>query len=156
MEQQTQQPSENQVVEQEVKIEDPAAVLGALERAKAEAKKFREEKEKLEADLENTNQIAAKFSAKLLEEKVKTKLESNGLKDPSRFLRFVDFNQLSLDDNNDVIGFEDQFASLKQDLPEIFDAKLRVGGQADTAAATSVNTRISATELQARQILGKI
>jgi hypothetical protein len=156
MEQQTQQPSENQVVEQEVKIEDPAAVLSALERAKAEAKKFREEKEKLEADLENTNQIAAKFSAKLLEEKVKAKLESNGLKDPSRFLRFVDFNQLSLDDNNDVIGFEDQFALLRQDLPEIFDAKLRVGGQADTAAATVVNTRISATELQARQILGKI
>jgi hypothetical protein len=156
MEQQTQQPSENQVVEQEVKIEDAAAVLSALERAKAEAKKFREEKEKLEADLENTNQIAAKFSAKLLEEKVKAKLESNGLKDPSRFLRFVDFNQLSLDDNNDVIGFEDQFALLRQDLPEIFDAKLRVGGQADTAAATVVNTRISATELQARQILGKI
>lgn len=156
MEQQTQQPSETQAVEQEVKIEDPAAVLSALERAKAEAKRFREEKEKLEADLENTNQMAAKFSARLLEEKVKAKLESNGLKEPSRFLRFVDFNQLSLDDNNDVIGFEDQFASLKQDLPEIFDAKLRVGGQADTAAATVVNTRISATELQARQILGKI
>lgn len=156
MEQQTQQPSETQAVEQEVKIEDPAAVLSALERAKAEAKRFREEKEKLEADLENTNKMAAKFSARLLEEKVKAKLESNGLKEPSRFLRFVDFNQLSLDDNNDVIGFEDQFASLKQDLPEIFDAKLRVGGQADTAAATVVNTRISATELQARQILGKI
>jgi hypothetical protein len=156
MEQQIQQPSENQVEAQEVKIEDPAAVLGALERAKSEAKKFREEKEKLEADLENTNQIAAKFSAKLLEEKVKAKFESNGLKDPSRFLRFVDFNQLSLDNNDDVIGFEDQFTSLKQDLPEIFDAKLRVGGQADTAAATSVNTKISATELQAKQILGKI
>lgn len=156
MEQQTQQPSEIQVEAQEIKIEDPAAVLGALERAKAEAKKFREEKEKLEVDLENTNQIAAKFSAKLLEEKVKAKLESNGLKDPNRFLRFVDFTQLSLDDTNEIVGFEDQFQSLKQDLPEIFDAKLRVGGQADTAASTVVNTRISATELQARKILGKI
>ena len=156
MEQQIQQPSENQTVQEEIRIEDPAAVLGALERAKAEAKRFREEKEKLEGDLENTNQAAAKFSAKLLEEKVKSKLESNGLKDPSRFLRFVDFNQLYLDDTNEVVGFEDQFASLKQDLPEIFDAKLRVGGQADTAASTVVNTRISATELQARQILGKI
>ena len=156
MEQQTQQPSENQTVQEEVKIEDPVAVLSALERAKTEAKKFREEKERLEVDLENTNQIAAKFSARLLEEKVKGKLESNGLKDPSRLLRFVDFTQLSLDESNEIIGFEDQFASLKQDLPEIFDAKLRVGGLGDTAAATSVNTRISATELQARKILGKI
>jgi hypothetical protein len=156
MEQQTQQQSENQTVQEEVKIEDPAAVLGALERAKAEAKKFREERDKLEADLQNKTEIVANYSAKLLEEKVKTKLESNGLKDPSRFLRFVDFTQLSLDESNEIIGFEDQFALLKQDLPEIFDAKLRVGGQADTAAATSVNTKISATELQARRILGKI
>lgn len=155
MEQQTQQPSETQAVE-EVKIEDPAAVLSALERAKAEAKKFREEKEKLEADLQNSTQIAANFSTKLLEERVKSKLESNGLKDPSRFLRFVDFTKLSLDDANEVVGFEDQLQSLQQDLPEIFDAKLRVGGQADTAASTVVNTRISATELQARKILGKI
>ena len=156
MEQQTQQPSENQTVQEEVKIEDPAAVLGALERAKAEAKRFREEKEKLEADLEISTKTVANFSAKLLEERVKAKLESNGLKDSNRFLRFVDFTKLSLNDANEVIGFEDQFQSLQQDLPEIFDAKLRVGGQADTAAATSVNTRISATELQARQILGKI
>ena len=156
MEQQTQQPSETEAVQEEVKIEDPAAVLSALERAKADAKKFREEKEKLEADLQTSTQAAASFSAKLVEEKVKAKLESNGLKDPSRLLRFVDFSKISLDDANEIIGFEDQFESLKQDLPEIFDAKLRVGGQADTAAATSVNTRISATELQARKILGKI
>lgn len=155
MEQQTQQQSENQT-EQEVKIEDPAAVLGALERAKAEAKKFREEKEKLEADLQTTTELVANYSSKLLQEKVKAKFDSNGLKDANRFMRFVDFGQLSLDDNNELVGFDTQLESLKQDLPEIFDPKLRVGGQANTAESTSVNTRISATELQARQILGKI
>lgn len=155
MEQQTQPQSENQT-EQEVKIEDPAAVLGALERAKAEAKKFREEKEKLEADLQTKSELVANYSSKLLQEKVKAKFESNGLKDANRFMRFVDFSQLSLDDNNEVIGFDTQLESLKQDLPEIFDAKLRVGGQANTAESAVVNTRISATELQARQILGKV
>jgi hypothetical protein len=154
MEQQTQQQSDIQV--EEVKIEDPAAVLGALERAKAEAKKFREEKEKLEIELANTNEIAANYSSKLLQEKVKSKFESNGIKDPERFMRFLDFSELSLNENNEINGFDNQFDKLKEDLPEIFDPKLRVGGQADTAAATSVNTRISATELQARQILGKI
>jgi hypothetical protein len=156
MEQQTQQPSENETVQQELKIEDPAAVLGALERAKSEAKKFREEKERLEVQLQDTNNLVSNFSTKLLQEKVKSKFESNGIKDSSRFFRFIDFNQLSLDEDNQVIGFDTQFNSLKEDLPELFDAKLRVGGQADGAAATSVNTKISATELQARQILGKI
>ena len=42
--------SENQTVPTEIKIEDAAAVLSALDRAKAEAKKFREEKEKLFQD----------------------------------------------------------------------------------------------------------
>ena len=154
MEQQTEQQSSNQV--EEVKIEDPAAVLGALERAKAEAKKFREEKEKLEADLENSTNLVSAYSSKLLEEKVKSKFEENGIKDAARFMRFVDFTQLSLNADNEVAGLDDQISSLKESLPEIFDAKLRVGGQADTAASTSVNTRISATELQARQILGKL
>ena len=154
MEQQTQQQSDIQV--EEVKIEDPAAVLGALERAKAEAKKFREEKEKLENDLKTSTETIANYSSKLLQEKVKSNFEANGIKDSGRFMRFIDFNQLSLNENNEVIGLDDQIASLKNDLPEIFDPKLRVGGQADTAASTSVNTRISATELQARKILGKI
>jgi hypothetical protein len=156
MEQQTQQQSENQTVQEEVKIEDPAAVLGALERAKAEAKKFREERDKLEADLQNKTEIVANYSTKLLQEKVKTKFQSSGIKDSDRFLRFIDFNQISLNEDGELSGFDDQLTSLKQDFPEVFDAKLRVGGQADTAAATSVNTKISATELQARRILGKI
>jgi hypothetical protein len=154
MEQQTQPQSDTQV--EEVKIEDPAAVLGALERAKAEAKKFREEKEKLENDLKTSTETIANYSSKLLQEKVKSNFEANGIKDSGRFMRFIDFNQLSLDENNEVAGLDDQITALKNDLPEIFDPKLRVGGQADTAASTSVNTRISATELQARKILGKI
>jgi hypothetical protein len=154
MEQQTQQPSENQT--EEVKIEDPAAVLNALERAKAEAKKFREEKEKLEQELENTSQLAAGYSARLLQEKVKSSIEATGIKDPERFMKMVDFNKISLNETNDIVGFDDQLSVLKEEFPEVFDAKLRVGGQGDTAGATSINTKISATELQARKILGRI
>lgn len=154
MEQQIQQQSENQT--EEVKIEDPAAVLSALERAKSEAKKFREEKEKLEKQLETTSELAAGYSARLLQEKVKSSIEATGVKDPERFMKMVDFNKVSLSETNEVIGFDEQLTSLKEDFPEVFDAKLRVGGQGDTAAASSVNTRISATELQARKILGRI
>lgn len=148
--------SENQVTEKEVTIEDPLAVLSALDRAKADAKKFREEKEKLESDLNVKVGIINDYNNKLLQNTVKSRLEKDGIENPERLLKFVDFEKLQLDAESNLVGFEDQLEGLKTDLPEIFDAKLRVGGKADGAASTSVSTKISATELQARTILGKI
>lgn len=148
--------SENQVTEKEVTIEDPLAVLSALDRAKADAKKFREEKEKLESDLNVKVGIINDYNNKLLQNTVKSRLEKDGIENPERLLKFVDFEKLQLDAQSNLVGFEDQLEGLKTDLPEIFDAKLRVGGKADGAASTSVSTKISATELQARTILGKI
>ena len=141
---------------EETTLNDPKAVLAALDRAKSDAKKFREEKEKLEVDLNSTNQKIADFSGKLLHEKVLQKISDEGVKDPRRLLRFMDLTKFEFDDNFDVVGFESQFNQLKEDLPEIFDPKLRVGGQADTAVKASVSTRYSATELQAAKILGKL
>ena len=148
--------SENQVTEKEITIEDPLAVLSALDRAKADAKKFREEKEKLESDLNVKVGIINDYNNKLLQNTVKSRLEKDGIENPERLLKFVDFEKLQLDAQSNLVGFEDQLEGLKTDLPEIFDAKLRVGGKADGAASTSVSTKISATELQARTILGKI
>lgn len=148
--------SQTETVEQEIKIDDPKAVLEALDRAKKDAKQFREEKEKLENDLNTRDLLVSEYSNKLLKEKVKAEFEKQGIKDSERFFRFIDLSQMKLDDEYNLTGFEDQFIAIKKDFPEIFDAKLRVGGQADGAASTSINTKISATELQARQILGKI
>ena len=148
--------SQTETVEQEVKIDDPKAVLEALDRAKKDAKQFREEKEKLENDLNTRDLLVSEYSNKLLKEKVKAEFEKQGIKDSERFFRFIDLTQIKLDDEYNLTGFEDQSVAIKKDFPEIFDAKLRVGGQADGAASTSINTKISATELQARQILGRI
>jgi hypothetical protein len=137
-------------------LNDPKAVLAALDRAKNDAKKFREEKEKLEVDLNSSNQKIAEFSGKLLHEKVLQKISEEGVKDGRRLLKFMDLTKFEFDDNLNVVGFEDQFNQLKEDLPEIFDAKLRVGGQADTAVKASVSTQYSATQLQAAKILGKL
>lgn len=140
----------------EVVIDDPKAVLAALDRAKQDAKRFREEKEKLEIDLNSKDLKIAEFSGKLLDEKIMQKLSAEGIKEPRRVLKFLNMTTLKFDENLEVVGFEDQFNQLKEDLPELFDAKVRVGGQADTAVSTTVNTRISATEMQARKILGRI
>lgn len=148
----------NEVVEtnEETTLNDPKAVLAALDRAKSDAKKFREEKEKLEIDLNSKDQKIADFSGKLLHEKVLQKMTAEGVKDPRRLLRFLDLTKFEFDENLDILGFDAQFTQLKEDLPEIFDAKLRVGGQADAAVSAGVTTKYSATQLQAAKILGKL
>lgn len=148
--------SENETVQEELKIEDPKAVLDALNRAKNDAKKFREEKERLEADLTSRDQMVAEYSGKLLREKIKSEFEKQGFKDSEKLFKFIDFSKLEFDEEYNVVGFEEQFKSLQKDFPEIFDPKVRVGGQADGAASAVVNTRVSATEMQARKILGRL
>lgn len=140
---------------QEVVINDPKAVLEALDRAKNDAKKFREEKEKLEIDLNSRDQKIADFSGRLLHEKVLQKLSAEGLKEPARFVKYLDKTKLEFNDDLEIIGLDEQLEELKKDFPEIFDAKVRVGGQADTAIKASVSTQFSASEMQAAKILGK-
>lgn len=137
-------------------INDPKAVLDALERAKEDAKRFREQAEELTSSLEAKDQKIAEFNGKLLTEKIKQKLADEGIKDTSRIMKYLDVNALQLDETFDVVGFEEQIAQLKNDLPEVFDPKLRVGGQADTAIKASVSTQYSASEMQAMKILGKL
>lgn len=141
---------------QEPVINDPKAVLEALERAKEDAKRFRAQAEELTSSLEAKDQKIAEFNGKLLNEKIKQKLADEGIKDSSRIMKYLDVNALQLDETFDVVGFEEQIAQLKNDLPEVFDPKLRVGGQADTAIKTSVSTQYSASEMQAMKILGKL
>lgn len=148
--------TQEQSTTEETTLNDPKAVLAALDRAKSDAKKFREEKEKLEIDLNSSNQKIADFSGKLLHEKVLQKISAEGVKEPRRLLKFMDLNKFEFDENLEVVGFEDQFKQLQEDLPEIFDPKLRVGGQADAAMKASVSTQYSATQLQAAKILGKL
>ena len=148
--------TQEQATTEETTLNDPKAVLAALDRAKSDAKKFREEKEKLEIDLNSSNQKIADFSGKLLHEKVLQKISAEGVKEPRRLLKFMDLNKFEFDENLEVVGFEDQFKQLQEDLPEIFDPKLRVGGQADAAMKASVSTQYSATQLQAAKILGKL
>jgi hypothetical protein len=148
--------TEETTTTEDTTLNDPKAVLAALDRAKSDAKKFREEKEKLEVDLNSSNQKIADFSGKLLYEKVLQKISAEGVKEPRRLLKFMDLNKFEFDQDLNVIGFDEQFKQLQEDLPEIFDPKLRVGGQADTAVKASVSTQYTATQLQAAKILGKL
>jgi hypothetical protein len=137
-------------------IDNPKAVLDALERAKEDARKFREQAELLENTINDKDLLIANYNGKLLNEKIKQKLADEGIKDSTRMMKYIKVDELQFDENFEVVGFEDQIAQLKSDLPEVFDAKLRVGGQGDTAIKASVSTQYSASEMQALKILGKI
>ncbi len=136
-------------------IKDPAAVLAALDRAKKDAKQFREEKEALEAKMAQYEEQNAKFSGKLLKERVIQELSKHNIANTERILKFVKFEGLTFDDEFNVLGLDDQIKELKSDFPELFDPKLLVAGKADSAEAKSVDKPISTSEKLARIALGR-
>ncbi len=145
----------DEVVESEPVIEDPKKVLDALDRAKSDAKKYREEKEQIREQMEKAVAQLTDWSAKALIEKVERELTKSGLPNVERVKKYLDFNTIGLDDEFKLTGLNEQLESLKSDFPEIFDLKLLVGGLADGGVTNPVKTANSASELQARILLGK-
>lgn len=137
-------------------IKDPAAVLAALDRAKKDAKQFREEKEALELELNKFKEDSAKVSTKLLREKVMQEIAKQYAGPSERMLKFIKFDQLSFDDELNLVGFKEQMDQIKKDFPEVFDPKLLVAGKADSADAKPVDKKLSASEMQAAMVLGRI
>lgn len=136
-------------------IKDPAAVLAALDRAKADAKKFREEKEALEKQVEEFNSKSASMKTKLVNEKISKYLSENGIQNSERLLKYLKFDEIELTEEFELAGFESQIETLKTDLPELFDPKYVLAGKADAGMQNEVPTQISASELQARYVLGR-
>lgn len=136
-------------------IKDPAAVLAALDRAKKDAKQFREEKEALEAELDKYRNENAKYSGKLLKEKVMQELSELKLANTDRLFKYLKLDQLSFDDELNLVGLDDQIKEIKKDFPELFDPKLLVAGKADSADSTPVERKGSTSERQAMAILGR-
>jgi hypothetical protein len=136
-------------------IKDPEAVLAALDRAKKDAKAAREEKEALEAKLAQYEQDNAKYSGKLLREKVIQELGKLNIANTERILKFVKFEGLTFDEELNIVGLEEQIAELKNDFPELFDPKLLVAGKADSADSAPIDKKLSASERQAMAVLGR-
>ena len=136
-------------------IKDPVAVLAALDRAKKDAKQFREEKEALEVEIDKYRNENAKYSGKLLREKVMQQLAELKLANTDRLFKYLKLDELSFDEELNIVGLEDQIKGIKEDFPELFDPKLLVAGKADSADSTPVDRKISASERQAMAVLGR-
>ena len=136
-------------------IRDPKAVLEALDKAKAEAKKFRLEKEALEQQINETSAKASQVQSRLMTEKINKHLSSLGIQHGEKLNKYLKMDSLFLTDDFEVAGLDEQIADLKTDFPELFDPKFIVAGKADTGVTTSVQIPQTATDLQVKSILNK-
>jgi hypothetical protein len=134
-------------------IRDPKAVLDALANAKAEAKKFRLEKEALEQQINETSAKASQVQAKLMNEQINRHLSSLGIQHGDKLVKYIKLDSLSLTEDLEVSGLNEQIVSLKLDFPELFDPKFMVAGKADAGMSAPVKTSTSVSDLQARTIL---
>jgi chromosome segregation ATPase len=142
-------------------IRDPKAVLEALQRAKEDAKKYREQFEAVEsanktlneriAALEGDDGIAA-YKRRVIELSAKQKLAQQGIKDVERIFGLLDASTLDLDTDGGLLGLDEGVTDLKKKLPELFDEKRKVGGAADAFEKEPVKQNLSSTEAQVKRI----
>lgn len=135
-------------------IKDPTAVLAALERAKNDAKRFRMEKEAVEQEIATTREKANLIQTKLKNDKIIRSLLENGVPNADKLLKYIKTSEIELTDDFEINGLDLQLNDLRNDFPELFDPKKIVGGKADAGVSSHVDTPLSASELQAKYVLG--
>lgn len=146
------------MAEDNVEIEDPKAVLDALERYKKENKKFREERDAALARVDEleSDDAAEKWKRRTVESEVKNRLMAAGVKDTDRLIKYVDVEGVDVGEDDSLTGIDDAIKALKEDFPELFDPKRQVGGKGDTFADNPANTQKSTSEMQAERLLGTL
>ena len=137
-----------------VEIKDPSAVLAALDRAKADAKKFRTEKEATDAELAQMRDKANLVQDKLKRDKIIRELERSGVPNADKLLKYVKTSEINLTDDFEIEGLDLQLEGLQNDFPELFDPKKIVGGRADAGVSSAIDSPLTASELQTKYILG--
>jgi glutathionylspermidine synthase len=147
-------------------IENPEAVLAALERAKSDAKKYRESAEALQAEVTalqtSTDEMKAviqsvedgdsEWKNKAKELLVREALDKTNA---DRVLKFLDLASIDFDEEGQLAGLDDAVAKVKSDLPELFDVKRSVGGEADQFTKQEAKPEPSDTDVQMARLFNK-
>lgn len=133
---------------EELTQEDVDKMSAALDKFKRENEKFRTQRDEYKAASES-NEVNAKLRDRALKAEAKAKLNSLGVKDAERLAKYIDYSKVGIDEEDNVVGLDEQIESLKGDFAEVFDPKRRVGGLADAGERTPVDAGAkSVTEMQ--------
>lgn len=133
-------------------IRDPDAVLAALNRAKEEAKTYREQLEGMQATVNELRTEVETYRTELTETALRRAITKEGV-DPDRVMRYLNRDAFKLDADGNLEGFDDELARVKEELPELFDTKRRVGGAVEMFPKGDVKVEKSVSQLQAERLL---
>lgn len=135
----------------EPQIRDADAVLAALERAKSDAKTYREQLEEAQGELAGLKEQLSEQTSALKDTRLRRYITEQGA-DPDRVMKYIKTDDLTLTKDG-LEGFEDEFKRVKEDLPELFDPKRRVGGAVEMHTESDANHVKSVSEMQAAKLL---
>ena len=138
--------------DQNEEIKDPQGLLKAYNQAKADLVELRSENKRLKSQIETND--SDEWKKRAVQAETRLALNAEGIKDVDRLMNYVGTDGIEFDDNGNLTGLSERIETLKTDLPELFDVKRRVGGKADIFANDPAQSPPSASELQARQLLG--
>lgn len=134
------------MTEQVEEVQDPAALLASYNALKDDVKVLRAqltETQKAREDAEKAleDNTPDEWRNRALTAETKVALNSQGIKDADRLVKYVGTEGLDFDEEGKLTGLDDRLKQLKTDLPEIFDAKRRAGGTADIFADSPPNAQ---------------
>lgn len=136
-------------------VKDPQGLLRNYRRVTAEAKAHREAKEALEAkvaSLEGEEGIA-KWKQKAINTEIRAALREQGIKDPSRIMKYLSLDGVDFDDKDSLVGFDENLKALKSELPELFNVKKQVSSL-DLFEKKKAEEEKDGTQLQVAKLFG--
>jgi len=131
-------------------------VKAALKRAQKEAKSFRTERDELTTRVQEleSGDNTSELKGEVIKMKAEKYLESIGVKDASRVLKYLSLDGVETDEDGKLKGFEEKVNAVKTDLPELFDGKKRTGGAGDAFAGGHVEEKRDPLRDQVRRAMG--
>lgn len=115
-------------------IEDAEKFLNSHYKAFDDLVALRNQIKSLEGELETLRESGSeenleKWKQRAIKQAAKSHLEGTGIKDAERILKYVSLDGVDFDENDALTGFDDKVSEVKNDFPELFDAKRRAGRQ---------------------------
>lgn len=151
---------EEEESDEPITADEAKKIRAALKKANDEAKRYRLEakelKKKTASDDEKavidaveaaTAEVEGKYKGLLVRAEAKGALTDAGLTSGhDRFLKMLDMDSITVEDDGSIEGLEEQIQGLKKDFPEVFDTKKKVAGKADAGGKTPANKKMTSAE----------
>jgi chromosome segregation ATPase len=133
-------------------------VRDELREARRELREARKAAEKDRDDDDAETKAAERWKPRVVNSAARAALIEAGGTNLNALLKLKDDDELDVRDDGTVVGLDAEVERLKEEYPELFATRRRTGGRLETgdrSGGGSPKKKLSATERQARGLLGK-